>query len=150
MTLAVQWLRIRLLMQGTQVWSLVWEDLTCSWATKPMGHNYWAHTLEPLGWNYWSYTLQLLNPARIELMLFNKKNLDLEASCKKSTDKPYIAIAQFPLLLALYISIKILTKTKNIILGQYYLLKLFIWISSTFYVMFLFLFQNLIWPSCCM
>ena len=42
-SLAVQWLRIRLPMQGTQVWALVQEDPTCHGATKPVCHNYWAH-----------------------------------------------------------------------------------------------------------
>ncbi|KAJ8784376.1 hypothetical protein J1605_008309 [Eschrichtius robustus] len=36
----VQWLRIRLPMQGTWVRSLVQEDLTCHGATKPVRHNY--------------------------------------------------------------------------------------------------------------
>ena len=34
-SLVVQWIRICLSMQGTQVWSLVWEDSTCLWATEP-------------------------------------------------------------------------------------------------------------------
>ena len=38
--LVVQWLRIRLPMQGTQVRALVQEDPTCRGATKPMCHNY--------------------------------------------------------------------------------------------------------------
>ena len=38
-SLVVQWLRIHLPMQGTRVRSLVWEDLTCHGATKPMRHN---------------------------------------------------------------------------------------------------------------
>ena len=38
----VQWLRIHLPMQGTQVRSLVWEDPTCRRATKPVCCNYWA------------------------------------------------------------------------------------------------------------
>ena len=37
--LVVQWLRIRLPMQGTWVQSLVWEDPTCLGATYPVGHN---------------------------------------------------------------------------------------------------------------
>ena len=41
-SLVVLWLRIHLPMQGTQVWSLVWEDPTCLRAIKPMGHNCWA------------------------------------------------------------------------------------------------------------
>ena len=39
-SLVAQWLRIRLLMQGTQVRSLVREDPTCRGATKPVCHNY--------------------------------------------------------------------------------------------------------------
>ena len=39
-SLVVQWLRIRLPVQGTWVQSLVQEDSTCCGATKPMCHNY--------------------------------------------------------------------------------------------------------------
>ena len=39
-SLVVQWLRICLLMQGTQVRALVWEDPTCCGATRPVNHNY--------------------------------------------------------------------------------------------------------------
>ena len=39
-SLVVQWLRILLPMQGTQVRPLVWEDPTCRGATKPVCHNY--------------------------------------------------------------------------------------------------------------
>ena len=39
-SLVVQWLRICLLMQGTQVRALVWEDPTCCVATRPVSHNY--------------------------------------------------------------------------------------------------------------
>ena len=38
-SLVVWWLRIHLLMQGTQVRSLVWEDPTCLGATKPVHHS---------------------------------------------------------------------------------------------------------------
>ena len=58
----VQWLRIRLPMQGTQVRSLVWEDPTCRGATKPVHRNYWACALEPTSHNYWAHVLQLLKP----------------------------------------------------------------------------------------
>ena len=43
-SLVVQWLRICLPMQGTQVRALVWEDPTCRGATRPVSHNYWACT----------------------------------------------------------------------------------------------------------
>ena len=39
-SLVVQWLRIRLPMQGTQVRALVREDPTCHGATKPVSHNH--------------------------------------------------------------------------------------------------------------
>ena len=39
-SLVVQWLRIRLPVQGTRVRALLWEDPTCHGATKPMSHNY--------------------------------------------------------------------------------------------------------------
>ena len=39
-SLVVQWLRIRLPVQGTQVRALVWEDPTWRGATKPVCHNY--------------------------------------------------------------------------------------------------------------
>ena len=39
-SLVVQWLRICLPMQGTRVRALVWEDLTCRGATRPVSHNY--------------------------------------------------------------------------------------------------------------
>ena len=38
-SLVVQWLRICLLMQGTQVQALVWEYPTCRGATRPVSHN---------------------------------------------------------------------------------------------------------------
>ena len=41
-SLVAQWLRICLLMQGTRVQALVWEDPTCRGATRPVSHNYWA------------------------------------------------------------------------------------------------------------
>ena len=41
-SLVVQWLRIRLPMQGTRVPALVCEDPTCRGATGPVSHNYWA------------------------------------------------------------------------------------------------------------
>ena len=38
-SLVVQWLRICLLMQGTRVRALVWEDPTCHGAAGPVSHN---------------------------------------------------------------------------------------------------------------
>ena len=42
-SLVVQWLGICLPMQGTWLWSLIWEDFTYHGATNPMRHNFWAH-----------------------------------------------------------------------------------------------------------
>ena len=39
-SLVVQWLRNCLLMQGTWVRALVWEDPICHGATRPVSHNY--------------------------------------------------------------------------------------------------------------
>ena len=39
-SLVAQWLRICLLMQGTRVRALIWEDPTCSGAAGPVSHNY--------------------------------------------------------------------------------------------------------------
>ena len=51
-SLVVQWLRILLPMQGTQVQALVREDPTCHRATKSVHHYYRAYTLEPTCHNY--------------------------------------------------------------------------------------------------
>ena len=48
-SLVIQWLRICLPTQGTQVPSLVWEDSTCPAATKPTCYNYWAQGQESKG-----------------------------------------------------------------------------------------------------
>ena len=58
----MQWLRIHLPMQGTQVQALVQEDPICCGATKPVHHNYWACALEPVSHNYWAHVPQLLKP----------------------------------------------------------------------------------------
>ena len=50
----VQWLGIRLPMQGIWVQAPVWEDPTCCGATKPVLYNYWACALEPMSHNYWA------------------------------------------------------------------------------------------------
>ena len=39
-SLVARWLRICLLMRGTRVRALVWEDPTCRGATRPVSHNY--------------------------------------------------------------------------------------------------------------
>ena len=39
-SLVAQWLGVCLLVQGTRVRALVWEDPTCHGATRPVSHNY--------------------------------------------------------------------------------------------------------------
>ena len=39
-SLVAQWLRVCLPVQGTRVQALVWEDPTCSGATRPVSHSY--------------------------------------------------------------------------------------------------------------
>ena len=73
-SLVVQWLRIRLPMQGTRVWTLVRADPTYRGASKPVHHNYWACALEPVSHNYWAHVPQLLKPVCLEPMLRNKRS----------------------------------------------------------------------------
>ena len=74
-SLVAQWLRIRLPMQGTWVWSLVLEDPTWRGAAKPVCHNYWACALEPASHNYWAHIPQLLKPVCLEPVLRHKRSL---------------------------------------------------------------------------
>ena len=69
-----QWWRIRLPVQETWKWSLIWEDPTCHRATKPVCHNYWVCGLEPESRNYWAHLLQLLKPVRLEPRLPNERS----------------------------------------------------------------------------
>ena len=69
-----QWKRICLLMQGTGLGSLVQKDSTCCRTTKPMGHSYWASTLQPVKRNCWAPRLQLLKSDRLESVLCNKRS----------------------------------------------------------------------------
>ena len=73
-SLVVQWLRICLPMQETQVRALVWEVPTCCGTTKPVHHNYWACALEPVNHNYQAHVSQLLKPTCLESMLHNKRS----------------------------------------------------------------------------
>ena len=72
--LVVQWLGIRLPMQGTRVWALVQEDPTHCRAAKPERHNYWACALEPASHNCWARMPQLLKPTCLEPVLGNKRS----------------------------------------------------------------------------
>ena len=73
-SLVVQWLRIHLLMQATQVRALVREDPTYRGATKSVHHNYWACALEPASHNYWTRVPQLLKPEHPEPKLHKRSH----------------------------------------------------------------------------
>ena len=87
-SLVVQWLRIYLPMQRTQVRALVQEDPTCHGATKPVCHNYWACALEPVSHNYWAHEPQLLKPACLEPVLCNEKPLQWESHATATKSSP--------------------------------------------------------------
>ena len=60
---AVQWMRVRLPMQGT----LVQESPTRGGAAKPVPHNYWSpRALEPGSRNYWACTPSACAPQQEE------------------------------------------------------------------------------------
>ena len=52
-SLAAQWLRICLPMQGTRVRALVWEDPTCRGATGSVSHNYGAYSPQQQRPRWW-------------------------------------------------------------------------------------------------
>ena len=83
-----QWLRIHLSMQGTQVPSLVWEDLTSRGATKPVHHNYWACALEPVGHNYWACVPQLLKPTCLEPCSATREATAMRNPCTTMKSSP--------------------------------------------------------------
>ena len=60
-------------MQETQVWSLVWKDLTCHTATKPVCHKYGACALEPGNHSCWAHVNNYWSPCALEPML-HKRN----------------------------------------------------------------------------
>ena len=49
-------------MQGTRIRAMVQEDPTCRGATKPVGHNYWAHAPQLLSLCSRAHEPQLLSP----------------------------------------------------------------------------------------
>ena len=78
-SLVAKWLGVCLLMQGTWVRALAWEDPACRGATGPVHYNCWAWALEPASHNYWAHVPQLLKPACLEPVLHNEKPQQWEA-----------------------------------------------------------------------
>ena len=66
----VQWLRVCLLVQGTRVRALVWEDPTCRGAARPVSHT---------------------EPARLEPVLRNKRGHDSERPAHRDEEWPPLA-----------------------------------------------------------
>ena len=62
-SLVIQWMRIHLPTQGSQVWPLVQEDSTWHRATKFVCHNYWACALGPRNCNCWAHRTHLRKAA---------------------------------------------------------------------------------------
>ena len=82
-----QWLRIHLPMQGTQVPSLVWEDLTCCRATKPVRHNYWS----PQATTTEACKPRLLKLTHLEPVLRNKRSHRNEKPVHRKEEQPPLA-----------------------------------------------------------
>ena len=75
-------------MQGTWIWSLVWEDPTPYRAAKPVSHNYWAHTLEPGSLNYWAAcTLEPCPAAREATVTRGQRAATREQLCSPRPEK---------------------------------------------------------------
>ena len=90
-SLVAQWLRIRLPMQGTWVWTLVREDPTCCRAIKPVHHNYWAWALKPMSHNYWSpwaTTTETHVPQLLKPMCHNYWSLCTQNPCPATREAP--------------------------------------------------------------
>ena len=89
-SLVIQGLRISLPVQGTWVQSLVWEDLTCHEAIKPVCRKYWAGL-----WNARAETaegLQTLEPVRCQ----QAKSLQWEACEPQLESSPALSNQRKP------------------------------------------------------
>ena len=94
-SLVVQWLRIRLPMQGTQVRALVREDPTCRGATKPVCYSYWACALEPVSHNFWACVPQLQKPTHLGPVIRNKRSHCNEKPARSNEDPTQPKINKF-------------------------------------------------------
>ena len=73
-SLVAQQMGIHLPMQETWVRSLVCEESTCHWATKPTCHNSWALGSRVESCNYQVHVLQLLKAAHLEPILYKRNH----------------------------------------------------------------------------
>ena len=90
-SLVVQWIGICLSMQGTQVWSLIWEDFTCHGQLKPTCHSDWACTLKPMSSNYRACVLQLPKPTCLEPVLYSKRSHRNEKPVHCTEERPLLS-----------------------------------------------------------
>ena len=84
--LLVEWIRIPWPVQGTQVWSLVWEDSMCCGTSKPSCHNYWACVLQWLKPGGLESVLQTREATAIRSPLTTTKN----SPCSLQLEKAHI------------------------------------------------------------
>ena len=104
-SLMVQWLRIRLPMEGTWVWALVQEDLTCHGAAKPVHCSCWDCALEPMSHSCWACVPQLLRAMCLESVLCNRRG--------HCSERPAYCSEAWPLLAATRESPRTETKTQH-------------------------------------
>lgn len=71
--------------------TLVWEDPTCHWATKPLCQNGWACALEPVSCNYWTQVQQLLTPRALEPALLNERDHRNEKPVPHNKEEPLLS-----------------------------------------------------------
>ena len=88
-SLVAQCIGICLPMQEAWIRSLVWEDSTCHWTTKPVYRNYRVYALQPTSHNFWACAPQLLKPTWLEPVFCNKANHCNEKPARPTKNTPH-------------------------------------------------------------
>ena len=88
-SLVAQCIGICLPMQEARIRSLVWEDSTCHWTTKPVYRNYRVYALQPTSHNFWACAPQLLKPTWLEPVFCNKANHCNEKPARPTKNTPH-------------------------------------------------------------
>ena len=94
--LVVQCLRICLAMQGTWVWSLVWEDSTFHGATKPVCHDHWSRALQQEKPPQWEACVLHLENSPHSPQLEKTHMRKPRPSAAKNKTKKYIFFPTYP------------------------------------------------------
>ena len=89
--LVAQWWRTCLPIQGSQVQSLIQEELTWQGATGPVQHNCWACAPEPGSHNYWAHVPKLLKATSPTAHAPQEKPLQWEAWAPQLKSSPMLA-----------------------------------------------------------